>query len=26
LHYEVVFRKTHRNPLNHVIPEGTYFD
>jgi len=26
LHYEVVFRKTHRNPLNYIIPEGTYFD
>lgn len=26
LHYEVVFRKTHRNPLNYIIPEGTYYD
>ncbi len=26
LHYEVVFRKAHRNPLYYVIPEGTYFD
>ena len=26
LHYEVVFRKAHRNPLNYIIPEGTYFD
>ncbi len=26
LHYEVIFRKTHRNPLNYVIPEGVYFD
>lgn len=26
LHYEVVFRKAHRNPLYYIIPEGTYFD
>ncbi len=26
LHYEVVFRKTHRNPLSYIIPEGIYFD
>ncbi|UCF05636.1 MAG: M23 family metallopeptidase [bacterium] len=26
LHYEVVFRKAHRNPLHYIIPEGTYFD
>jgi murein DD-endopeptidase MepM/ murein hydrolase activator NlpD len=26
LHYEVVFRKAHRNPLSYIIPEGTYFD
>ncbi|MBN1164539.1 MAG: M23 family metallopeptidase [Candidatus Krumholzibacteriota bacterium] len=26
LHYEVVFRKTPRNPLNYIIPEGVYYD
>jgi hypothetical protein len=26
LHYEVMFRKAHRNPLHYIIPEGTYFD
>jgi murein DD-endopeptidase MepM/ murein hydrolase activator NlpD len=26
LHYEVIFRKQHRNPLHYVIPEGIYFD
>ena len=26
LHYEVLFRKVHRNPLQYVIPEGVYFD
>ncbi|MBN2185330.1 MAG: M23 family metallopeptidase [Candidatus Krumholzibacteriota bacterium] len=26
LHYEVTFRKTHRDPLQYIIPEGVYFD
>jgi murein DD-endopeptidase MepM/ murein hydrolase activator NlpD len=26
LHYEVVFRKAHRDPLSYIIPAGTYFD
>jgi murein DD-endopeptidase MepM/ murein hydrolase activator NlpD len=26
LHYEVVFRKVHRNPLQYIIPSGTYYD
>ncbi|MBN1884502.1 MAG: peptidoglycan DD-metalloendopeptidase family protein [Candidatus Krumholzibacteriota bacterium] len=26
LHYEVLFRKVHRDPLQYVIPEGVYFD
>lgn len=26
LHYEVLFRKIHRDPLQYVIPEGTSFD
>ncbi|MBN2070942.1 MAG: M23 family metallopeptidase [Candidatus Krumholzibacteriota bacterium] len=26
LHYEVIFRKTHRDPLQYIIPEGIYFD
>ncbi len=26
LHYEVIFRKQHRDPLNYIIPEGVYFD
>lgn len=26
LHYEVVFRSVHRNPLHYIIPEGSYFD
>ena len=26
LHYEVMFKKAHRNPLHYVIPSGTYFD
>jgi murein DD-endopeptidase MepM/ murein hydrolase activator NlpD len=26
LHYEVLFRKVHRDPLQYVIPEGTYYD
>lgn len=26
LHYEVLFRKVHRNPLQYIIPEGVYFD
>jgi hypothetical protein len=26
LHYEVLFRKAHRDPLQYVIPEGTSFD
>jgi murein DD-endopeptidase MepM/ murein hydrolase activator NlpD len=26
LHYEVVFRKAHRDPLSYVIPASTYFD
>jgi hypothetical protein len=26
LHYEVLFRKTHRDPLQYVIPDGTCYD
>ena len=26
LHYEVLFRKVHRDPLQYVLPEGTYYD
>ena len=26
LHYEVLFRKIHRDPLQYVIPEGTSYD
>jgi len=26
LHYEVLFRKVHRDPLQYVIPEGTCYD
>ncbi len=26
LHYEVLFRKTHRDPLQYVIPEGISYD
>jgi murein DD-endopeptidase MepM/ murein hydrolase activator NlpD len=26
LHYEVIFRKVHRNPLHYVIPEDAYYD
>ncbi len=26
LHYEVIFRETHRNPLSYIIPEGIYYD
>jgi len=26
LHYEVMFRKQHRDPLHYIIPEGVYFD
>lgn len=26
LHYEVIFRNAHRNPLNYIIPEGVYFN
>jgi murein DD-endopeptidase MepM/ murein hydrolase activator NlpD len=26
LHYEVLFRKAHRDPLQYVIPEGTSYD
>jgi murein DD-endopeptidase MepM/ murein hydrolase activator NlpD len=26
LHYEVIFRKQHRDPLNYIIPEGVFFD
>ncbi len=26
LHYEVTFRKTHRDPLQYIIPEGVYYD
>ena len=26
LHYEVKFRKVHRNPLLYIIPEGAYYD
>ncbi len=26
LHYEVLFRKTHRDPLHYIIPEGVYYD
>ncbi|MCX5752441.1 MAG: M23 family metallopeptidase [Candidatus Krumholzibacteria bacterium] len=26
LHYEVLFRKVHRDPLQYVIPQGTSFD
>ncbi len=26
LHYEVQFRKIPRDPLNYIIPEGTYYD
>jgi murein DD-endopeptidase MepM/ murein hydrolase activator NlpD len=26
LHYEVIFQKQNRDPLNYIIPEGVYFD
>lgn len=26
LHYEVTFRKAHRDPLHYIIPEDVYFD
>ncbi len=26
LHYEVVFKKAHRDPLHYIIPVGVYFD
>ncbi|MBU8922168.1 MAG: M23 family metallopeptidase [Bacteroidales bacterium] len=26
LHYEVLFRKDHRNPLNYIIPDDVYYD
>jgi murein DD-endopeptidase MepM/ murein hydrolase activator NlpD len=26
LHYEVLFRKVHRDPLQYVIPQGTCYD
>ena len=26
LHYEVIFRKVHRNPLQYVLPEDVYYD
>jgi murein DD-endopeptidase MepM/ murein hydrolase activator NlpD len=26
LHYEVLFRKVHRDPLQYVIPQGTSYD
>lgn len=26
LHYEVIFRKVHRDPLHYVIPEDAYYD
>jgi len=26
LHYEVIFRKVHRNPLLYIIPQGVYYD
>jgi murein DD-endopeptidase MepM/ murein hydrolase activator NlpD len=26
LHYEVIFRRKHRDPLQYIIPEDTYFD
>ena len=26
LHYEVLFRKQHRDPLQYIIPDGVYFD
>ncbi len=26
LHYEVIFRETHRNPLSYIIPENIYYD
>jgi len=26
LHYEVIFRKQHRDPLNYIIPEGIFFN
>lgn len=26
LHYEVIFRKAHRNPLQYIIPEDSYYD
>jgi murein DD-endopeptidase MepM/ murein hydrolase activator NlpD len=26
LHYEVIFMKQHRDPLNYIIPDGVYFD
>jgi len=26
LHYEVIFQKQHRDPLNYIIPEGVFFD
>ena len=26
LHYEVLFRKAHRDPLQYVIPQGTSYD
>jgi len=26
LHYEVIYRKVHRNPLLYIIPEGVYYN
>jgi murein DD-endopeptidase MepM/ murein hydrolase activator NlpD len=26
LHYEVIFRKVHRNPIQYIIPEDVYYD
>ncbi|OQX86365.1 MAG: hypothetical protein B6D63_00035 [Candidatus Latescibacteria bacterium 4484_7] len=26
LHYEVIYRRVHRNPLNYIIPAGVYYD
>jgi len=26
LHYEVIFRRVHRNPLMYIIPQGVYYD
>lgn len=26
LHYEVIFRRVHRNPLLYIIPQGVYYD